>query len=253
MEQLLKIPTILDNLDKKVEQLYYKGDISLLQKPLIAIVGSRRPSAYTKRVVTMVANELAKRDVYVISGAAMGVDALSHKGAYPKTIAVMGNSLDIIYPKINEQLICNIYNNALALSEYPPNTKATKYSFIHRNRIVVGLAQAVIIAQANMQSGSMHSANIALSLGKPLYVLPQRLHESDGTNYLLAKQKAILIDNIETFADQFGKINASHDALLEFCKANPSLELCLAKFKDKIYEYELEGKIEIDGAYIRVC
>lgn len=252
MEKLKDIPRSLELLDKKVDQLYFKGDSSLLKKPLVAIVGSRRPTAYTKRVVSMLANELAKRDVHVVSGAAMGVDALSHKGAYPKTIAVMGNSLDIIYPKVNESLIHNIYKNSLALSEYPSNTKATRYSFVHRNRIVVGLSKAVVIAQADMQSGSMHSANIAQKLGKPLYVLPQRLEESEGTNSLLANNQASLIDNIENFAQKFGKVAMANDDLLSFCKKNPSLEACLAKFKDKIYEYELEGKIEISGTQVRV-
>lgn len=252
MEKLTHIPQMLNALEKEVKTLYFKGDISLLKKPLIAIVGSRRPSAYTKRVVSILSNELAKRDVFVISGAAMGVDALSHKGAFPKTIAVMGNSLDIIYPKVNENLIKNIYKNALALSEYPPNTKATRYSFIHRNRIVVGLSKAVVIAQADIKSGSMHSANIAQDLGKPLFVLPQRLGESDGTNYLIKNQKATLIDDIEAFANRFGKVDTANDTLLEFCKKNPSLELCLEKFGEKIYEYDLEGKLTIDGAYVRV-
>lgn len=252
MEELPQIPNILSSLSKKVKTLYFKGDISLLKKPLIAIVGSRRPSAYTKRVVSILSNELAKRDIFVISGAAMGVDALSHKGAFPKTIAVMGNSLDIIYPKVNEGLIKDIYKNALALSEYPPKTKATRYSFIHRNRIVVGLSKAVVIAQADIKSGSMHSANIAQDLGKPLFVLPQRLGESDGTNYLVKNQKATLVDDIEAFANTFGKIETSNDPLLEFCKKSPSLEVCLREFGEKIYEYELDGKLTIDGAYIRV-
>lgn len=252
MQEFEVIPPSLSVLKKQVKTLYYKGDKTLLDKTIVAIVGSRRPNAYTKRVTSVLAGELAKRDVYVISGGAMGVDALAHKGAYPKTIAVFGNSLDIIYPKINKDLIENITTNALVLSEYPPKTFATKYSFIERNRIVVGLSCAVVIAQADKKSGSMHSANIALEQNKPLYVLPQRMGESDGTNELIALGKAKLIDNIEAFANNFGKIVANNDEILEFCKKNPLLDTCLNRYKEKIYEYELEGKLAIEGAYVRV-
>lgn len=246
------LPKSLHELKKKVETLYFLGDTSLLQKPLVAIVGSRRPNAYTKRVVTHLSASLAKRDVHVVSGAAMGVDALSHLGAYPKTVAVMGNSLDIIYPKVNQELIKKMQKNSLVLSEYEPNTKASPWSFVDRNRIVVALSQAVVIAQADEKSGSMHSAKIAQKLGKPLYVLPQRLEDSRGTNGLVASKKAELICDIDEFCDRFGKISHEDDEVISFCKENPLLEVAIEKFGDRIYEYELDGKIDISGIYIRV-
>lgn len=246
------IPESLLKLRKKVEKLYYIGDTNFLQKPIVAIVGSRRPNPYTKRLVTMLSSSLKKRDVYVISGAAMGVDAVAHLGAFPKTIAVMGNSLDIIYPKVNCKLIKNMEEQSLILSEYDKNTKPTPWSFVDRNRIVIALSQAVVIAQADEKSGSMHSAKIAQKLNKPLYVLPQRLEDSVGTNLLLSSKKAELISNIDSFCDKFGEVTTLHDEILEYCKQNPSLEDAIKKYKDKIYEYELEGKIDINGVNIRV-
>ncbi len=246
------LPKSLDALDKKVKKLFFVGDEDLLKKPLVAIVGSRRPNAYTKRIVTHLASALAKRDVYVISGLAMGVDAIAHMGAYPKTVGVLGNSLDIIYPKVNKDLILKMQKSSLILSEYEPNTKATPWSFVERNRIVVALSSAVVVAQADEKSGSMHSARIANKLQKPLYVLPQRLDESKGTNLLLAQEKAKLIYDIEEFANQFGTIKTEDDELIEFCKKNPLLDDALKRFGDRVYEYELEGKIQINGVHVRI-
>lgn len=251
MQELEYIPTKLKSLKKEVKALFYKGDKTLLDKKIIAIVGSRRPNAYTKRVVTQLASSLSARDVYIISGGAMGVDALSHKGAYPKTIGVMANSLDIIYPKVNEKMIKDMEKNSLVLSEYEPQTKATPWSFVDRNRIVVALSDIVIIAQADIKSGSMHSAKIAQKLDKELYVLPQRIGESDGTNKLVAEGKAKVIYDIDLFCEQFGSVKRD-DEVLEFCKKNPRLQTCLDRYGDTIYEYELDGKLQISGVHIRV-
>lgn len=252
MRCFVKLPLPLTNIKKVPKKLYYIGDKTIIDKPIVAIVGSRRPNAYTKRLVTNLASSLAKRDVYVISGAAMGVDAVAHLGAYPKTIAVMGNSLDIIYPKINQELILNMQKNSLVLSEYEPNTKATKWSFVDRNRLVIALSKAVVIAQADEKSGSMHSAKIALKQNKPLYVLPQRLEDSRGTNALLAKNEAKIIDDIDKFCNSFSNLIEPEDEIIQFCKNEPNLEACLDRFGDKIYEYELDGKLSINGLHVRI-
>ena len=253
MDYLESLPASLNTLSKKVNRLYYIGNTALLTNPLVAIVGSRRPSAYTRQHTALLAQALAARGVCVLSGAAMGVDAIAHQGAFPSTIAVMGNSLDIIYPKVNRDLIQRLQKQALVLSEYEKGTTATRYSFVERNRIVVALSQAVIITQADLQSGSMRSAQIALKLGRPLYVLPQRLGESDGTNALLQEGKATLITDIQAFANGFGDLHVEQDDLLDFCSKEHSLEKAIALFGERVYEYELEGKVLIDGVSIRPC
>ena len=251
MEILNTLPSSLDSLPKKVSKLYYIGDRALLNKPIVAIVGSRKPSAYTRQHTATLARALSQRGVCVISGAAMGVDAIAHQGAFPNTIGVMGNSLDIIYPKVNRDLIYRLQKDALTLSEYDEGTIATRYSFVERNRIVVALSQAIVITQADLKSGSMRSAEIAVKLGRPLFVLPQRLGESDGTNILLQEGKASLITNIDAFADRFGALHVNKDRLLDFCVKEHSLEKALMHFGDKVYEYELEGKVVIEGVSIR--
>jgi DNA processing protein len=120
-----------------------------------------------------------------VSGSALGVDAIAHQYANNNTIAVMANSLDIKYPIFNSKLIRNIYQNSLALSEYQDTTEPTKYSFINRNRIVVALSKILIIAQADLNSGSLRSAEYAIKYNIPIYVLPHQIGESLGTDKLL--------------------------------------------------------------------
>lgn len=252
MKTLEAIPVTLSGLSRPVERLFYAGDERLLDLPMVAVVGSRRPNAYTRQATLRLCQALSACGVIVVSGGAMGVDALAHQGALPNTIAVLANGIDIFYPKINEALLCSIKDEALVLSEYPAGMRAMKHSFVERNRIVVGLSCAVVIAQAEVESGSMHSARIAQKLGKPLYVLPQRLGESDGTNRLLKEKKAELIDDIDAFARLFGKRENGYDALLAFCAKEPRLDKCLEKFGNAVYAYELEGRLSIEGLMVVV-
>ena len=245
MQTLDTIPEVFQILKNSPKELFYQGDVKLLQTPKISIVGTRRPSAYTKDVTLQLAKKFSQIGYTVVSGAAMGVDALAHKGAYPHTIAVMANSLDIVYPKVNEALIKEIYDHGLALSEYARGTRATKYSFVIRNRIVVALGECLIITQADENSGTMRSAEIALELGKKIYVLPHRLGESRGTQKLLQKGQAELILDIDAFVGRFGTPTSEGDPLLVYCQNTPLLSDVLAKFGDKVYEYELEGLVEI--------
>ena len=245
MQKFPKIPEYFDILKQKPKTLFYKGNSSLLDTPLLSIVGTRRPSSYTKDMTMQLARKFSKIGYTVVSGAAMGVDAIAHRGAYPNTIAVMANALDIVYPKVNEKLIKDIWQNSLAISEYEKGTKATKYSFVIRNCLVVALGEFLIITQADINSGTMRSAEIALELGKKIYVLPHRLGESEGTNKLLREGNAELILDIDSFVEQFGNPIKEEDALLEFCQSVPSLAEVVEKFGDKVYEYELEGLVEI--------
>ena len=232
-------------LKDKPKDVYYKGDLSLLKKKKVAIVGTRHPISYTKQFCMKLGIALKKRGVCVVSGGAMGVDALAHKASFPSTIGVMANSLDLIYPKVNSSLIRSMGKESLLLSEYASDTKATRYSFVLRNRLVVALGEVLVIAEADIDSGSMRSAEIAMKYGKKIFVLPHRLEDSLGTNQLLKDGAAQAIYDVDSFADMFGEALQESDEVLEFCKSNDSLQDVLARYGDKIYEYELEGKIEI--------
>ncbi len=239
-------------LKKPPKILFSVGKNSLLETKMVSIVGTRRPISYTKELTLKLSSAFSSIGYTVVSGAAMGVDALAHRGAFPNTIAVMANSLDIIYPKVNQKLINDIYLQGLALSEYPNTTKATRYSFVIRNRLVVALGEILIITEADLDSGTMRSAQIAKELGREIFVLPHRLGQSLGTQKLLEDGDAKLITNIDTFVGQFGTV-LPLDEEQAFFQSTPTLQDALARFGDKIYEYELEGKIEIKNLKVYWC
>ena len=252
MKTLEHLPKEFLGLENPVHKIYYKGDLSLLQKPKVAIIGSRKMSVYTKNCVLELASLLKQVGVCVVSGGALGVDITAHQGAYPLTIGIFANGLDEIYPKNNEKMIKQIYQNALALSENEPNYLPQGYDFLLRNRLIIALSEMIVIAQADFKSGSFHSANLAVRLGKKVFVLPQRKNESEGTNSLLEQGKVRLISDFKAFASQFGTLKQqNNDEILEFCKNGVSKDEALKKFGEKIYEYELEGKIEICGVLVR--
>lgn len=252
MQILENLPQQLLELEKPVRRLYYKGDLSLLDKPKVAIIGSRKMSVYTKNCVLDLASLLKQVGVCVVSGGALGVDIYAHQGAFPSTIGVFANGLNQIYPKNNEKMIKQIYENALALSENEPDYTPQGYDFLLRNRIIIALSEAIIVAQADFQSGSLHSANLAVRLGKKVFVLPQRRNDSDGTNSLLEQGKVRLINDFKAFASSFGDLKAQkEDEIVSFCKNGVSIDEALKRFGDTIYEYELEGKIEICGVLVR--
>ncbi len=245
IEKLCIIPHSLEKLKKPPSELYTIGNQTLLEKRKVSIVGTRRPSQYTKQMTKELAEKFSRLGIVVVSGAAMGVDAVSHHGAFPNTIAVMANSLDITYPAVNKKLIQAMQEEALVLSEYAATMRATKYTFVIRNRIVVALGEVLIITEADENSGTMRSAEIAIEMGKKIYVLAQRVGESLGTQKLLCDGHAEIITDIDEFVAKFGMIREEELGELAFFKSSPTLAESLEKFGDKIYELELEGKITI--------
>ncbi len=161
------------SLEKYPKKLWYKGNTSLLKRPKVSIVGSRRPIQYTQNMVKELASKLSKRGVVVVSGAAMGVDIISHIGAgFSNTIAIMANGLDIRYPMVNNQIIKSIEEDGLVLSQFEEGKKASKWSFVVRNELVVALGEVLIVAQADIDSGSMRSVEYALKAKKDILYFP---------------------------------------------------------------------------------
>lgn len=247
----------LNNMKKYPKELYALGNLALLDRRKISIVGTRRPSNYTKQFTQLLVQSLAKRGICLVSGAAMGVDALVHNAAgFDNTIAVVANSLDIRYPSVNRFMIESIEKEGLLLSQFPVTTKAAPWSFVVRNELVVALGEILIVTEADENSGSMRSVEFALKMGKTIYVLPQRLGESKGTSKLLAEGLAKPINDIERFADIFGvaPINSQieKDDFFYFCQTSPTLDDAIYKFSDRVYEAELEGLIQIENGLVRL-
>ncbi len=185
--QLLKPPLIL----------YYKGDISLLSRKCVSIVGSRRAKSYGIQETRKLVNSLSS-DVVIVSGMALGIDSVAHNSAIGnshKTIAVLGSGINYVYPKSNQHLYTKLCQHHLVISEYPDYTTPKPYFFPFRNRIIAALGECLYVMQASMKSGTMLSVNDALDLNKEVYVLPYRINDIDGEgcNYLIQQGANILM------------------------------------------------------------
>lgn len=249
-KQLIDLPSSLLSLKNPVKSLYYKGNLSLLDKPKVAIIGSRKALHYTKEYVKVLATELSTSGVVVVSGGAIGVDTMAHMGSLPSlSIVVMPCSLDYYYPIINKKLLEKIYHEGLALSEYESHMKATPYSFILRNRIIVGLADCVVVAEAEENSGSSSTLSLSLQMGKPTYVLPHRKGESEATNQALEEGVVKALFSVQTLLKELNvapvSIQNSNDEFLNFCQRHPRYEDAVKEWGHKVFEYELLGKIEV--------
>ena len=245
----------LSSMKKYPDELFYIGNTKLLSKKKISIVGTRRPNSYTKEFTYKLASKLSDTGICIVSGAAMGVDAIAHQGAKAaNTIAVVANGLNIRYPAVNKNLIIDIERNGLILSAYKENEKARNYTFVLRNEIVVSLGDILIVTQADINSGTLTSIHYALNMGKKVYTLPHRLNESLGTQNLVKQNLITVIYDIDGFIEEITgvKNNPTQDEVLRFCKNNPSYEEAMNKFPNKIFEYELEGKIKIENGKVQV-
>ena len=246
-----KIPE-LNIMKKYPKDIFYIGDSELLKRKKISIVGSRRPNQYAKQLTHALALKLSKRQICIVSGGAMGVDAIAHRASGANnTIMIAGTGLDTRYPAVNKNLIIEIEKSGLVLSQFKEKTSARTYNFPLRNEMIVALGDALIVTYADLKSGSMRSVEYAIKMGKKIYVLPHRLDESKGTNELLKKGLASAIYDIDDFIDSLGGAGASSeikDDFLEYCKKNPTYDEAISKYNSKVFEYELMGKIEIkDG------
>lgn len=244
----------LELMKKHPAKLFYEGDLTLLDMPKISIVGTRKPSRYTKEMSAKLSSSLAKRGVCVVSGGAIGVDAIAHQNA-AKTIAVLPCGINVRYPAINKNMLDGIAKNGLLLSQFETNFIATPWSFVQRNEMVVALGEVLVVCEADLGSGSLRSVEFALSMGKEIYVLPHRLGESLGTQNLLKNNQAKMIYDIDEFSLQFGSLEfyKNSDDFLEYCKSSPIYEEALKKFGSRVFESELNGDISIkDGRVFTV-
>ncbi len=246
----------LDSMKKYPKEIFYIGNTELLQKRKISIVGTRKPIQYTQQSTYLLAKELSSHNICIVSGAAMGVDAIAHNGATPaNTIAVAGTGLDIRYPVVNKRLIEDIEQQGLMISQFKQKTPSTRYNFPIRNELVVALGDALIVTQADLKSGTMRSVEYALKMEKPIYVLAHRINDSDGTTELLKKGLAKPIYNIDEFvADFVGyKNEIKHkNPFLEYCKSNPTYDEAMSKYPSEVFENELLGIIQVVNGSILV-
>lgn len=195
-------PEKLKEISKPPSRLYVEGNVEILKKAGIAVVGSRTNTQYGKEMCEMFTQKLVEYNINIISGLAVGIDAIAHKTClknYGKTIAVLPSGIKNIYPKENIPLYKEIIKNGGAIiSEYEDEVKADSKKFLERNRIVAGLAIGTLVVEAGYRSGTTVTAGQTSEQGKPVFCIPSSLTNMKGisTNELI-KKGANLVTNIE--------------------------------------------------------
>lgn len=194
LETIALMPKLLYYVGKLPENVDYLNNTLKSRPKCVAIVGARKNTPYGKEIAYKAAYELAKEGIIIISGLAYGIDSIAHRGALDaggKTIAVLGTPIDEIYPREHTGLAKEIIEKGGAIiSEYAPGSKLVrKYTFLERNRLISGLSDAVLIAEAADRSGSLNTASHALTEGKDLYAVPGDITRitSIGCNRLIAQ------------------------------------------------------------------
>jgi DNA processing protein len=200
-------PELLKEIHDPPALLYYRGNTALLNKPLIAVVGSRRPSRMGQDDAHAFAKALSLVGFTIVSGLALGVDAAAHKGGLnggAATVAVLGTGVDLCYPRSNQQLYQDIGQQGLLLSEYPLGSPPLRHQFPRRNRLISGMSLGVLVVEAAIHSGSLITARQALEQNREVFAMPGSIHNpaSRGCN-LLIKQGAKLVDCLDDIVEEF--------------------------------------------------
>lgn len=257
-----------------VQKLYVISDNleDLLARPRVAIVGSRKITPYGRQVTAQFAGELARQGVVIVSGLAYGVDACAHRAALEAgglTIAVLPSTVEMPYPAAHRGLSEQIVQGGGALlSEYPAGTPAYKNQFIERNRIVSGLADALLITEAAVGSGTMHTARFALEQGKDVLAIPGNITSpaSAGTNNLLKSGAQAVTSPLDILNilglrpvvvtakvrgnDQFEQclLDLMHDNISDGTALLERSKLPADRFNQTLTMLEITGKVRAQGA-----
>lgn len=190
--------------------LFYQGRLPEENRPAMAIVGARSASSYGDEVARYFAKELAKAGVQIISGLALGIDGMAHRGALEggdNTYGILGSGIGTPYPKENWNLYYQMLEQGGVLSEYPPHMPALKYHFPRRNRLISGLSDGVLVIEARKRSGTLITVDQALEQGRDVYAIPGRITDdlSVGCNQLI-QQGARLVLDPEEILEELGKV-----------------------------------------------
>lgn len=186
--------------------LYYKGKADLNAIKIISIVGTRRSTNYGVSFCENFLSEIASLfpETLIVSGLAYGIDVAAHRYALKSklpTVGVLAHGLDRIYPSAHRQIAMEMLENGGLLTEFPNETEPDKFNFVRRNRIVAGMADAVIVVQTGTKGGSLITAELANSYNKDVFAVPGRVTDNDsaGCNMLIEQNKAALLQSAATF------------------------------------------------------
>ncbi len=252
--------------------LYAHGRIELLQRPAIAIVGSRNPTAQGLENARAFASHLSRAGWVVVSGLALGIDGAAHEGALEGgsgTIAVVGTGLDRVYPTRHRALATRIAADGLVVSEFAVGTPALPEHFPIRNRIIAGLGRGTLVVEAALASGSLITARLAAESGRDVFAIPGSIHSPQARGcHALIKQGAKLVDSAADIVDELPGVasataspaDAVTDAALEGRTKDPILDALgydpigldaligrtgrsAAELSAKLLDLELQGRV----------
>lgn len=200
-------PAVLKEIPQPPLVLFFKGDLTLLKRKKLAMVGARDASKYGFEVVKTLTADLVKHRFVMVSGLAKGIDHYCHQltiNHFGKTIGVIGTGLDICYPKESGNLQIEMARHHLLLSEYPNGTPPHKFHFPMRNRIIAGIACGVIVIEAKKRSGSLITAQQALEFGKEVFAVPGNILDGRSVGcHQLIQDGAVCLEKMQNILDSY--------------------------------------------------
>lgn len=229
-------------------KIFVRGNLFTNDEPAIAIVGTRKASAQGLKIAGEIAEGLASRGIIIVSGLAMGIDTVAHEGALKsggKTVAVLGNGLDKIYPAQNQNLAAEIVQKGGAIvSEYEPGVPSFKQNFIQRNRIISGLSLAVIVVEAPERSGALATAGFAARQGREVFVVPGGFNSYNYVgSHLLIREGARLTASVKDILEDLGLEDFENEPKKE--NINKSEELILKILSEAGSPIEVDKIIQL--------
>lgn len=233
--------------------LYYRGNANLNHSRIISIVGTRSNSEYGRSACEELVEELGSEDLLIVSGLAFGIDTIAHKASLKynlPTVGVMAHGLDMIYPTQNKTLARQMTCNGGLLTEFTSTTVPDKQNFPKRNRIVAGICDALVVVESGKKGGSLITAELANSYNKDVFAFPGRSRDlkSEGCNYLIKSNKAMLICSAQDLKENMGwylpKKSSPKKQRELFIELNPDEQ----KIVDLLKEH---GDLSIDAIYLK--
>ncbi len=236
-------------LKKPPKTIWVEGDTSLLEKPALAIVGSRKNTPYGEKIAKLFATQISKQGIVIVSGLALGIDTIAHtysKNTLGNTIAVIGSGLNKIYPEENIELAKEIIDGGGCLiSEYEPDEKVNMKNFPKRNRLICALSDGIFVVEADYRSGSKLTGNLGLKYGKKVFCVPRNIGELRGwgTN-LLIQEGAKLVLSPGDILEEYGIKYDKKEELEQVYEKKKKIKI-KPEYKD-LYNLMTENPIEIN-------
>lgn len=268
-------PKKLLQLKKPPGTIWVEGDVSLLEKPALAIVGSRKNTSYGAKITKTFASKISKQGITIVSGLALGIDTIAHtysKNSLGNTIGIVGSGLNKIYPEENNELAIEIvkYGGCL-ISEYEPEKEVDMKNFPKRNRLICALSEGIFVVEADYRSGSKLTGNLGLKHGKKVFCVPRNIGELRGlgTNMLIQEGAKLVLspgDILKEYGMEYNKkeveelyvkqtkikIKSEYEELYSLITEKPieinelakKSKLDISEINQKITMMEIEGYIE---------